>query len=97
MKKIKYLFEFIFILLLFFIFKIIGLNLSRKLSSKLFLMIGPFFKSKKIIKNNILIAFSKYDNDFYSQISKRMWESYGKILAEYTFLKKFRNTNTDKF
>ena len=97
MKKIKYLFEFIFILLLFFIFKIIGLNLSRKLSSKLFLMIGPFFRSKKIIKNNILIAFSKYDNDFYSQISKRMWESYGKILAEYTFLKKFRNTNTDKF
>ena len=60
-------------------------------------MIGPFFRSKKIIKNNILIAFSKYDNDFYSQISKRMWESYGKILAEYTFLKKFRNTNTDKF
>ena len=97
MKKIKYLFEFIFILLLFFIFKIIGLNLSRKLSSKLFLIIGPFFRSKKIIKNNILIAFSKYDNDFYSQISRSMWESYGKILAEYTFLKKFRNTNTDKF
>ena len=53
MKKIKYFFEAIFIYFLFFIIKIVGLNLGRKISSFLFLLIGNAIKSKKITEKNI--------------------------------------------
>ena len=47
MRPIKYLFQFFFISLIFIIFKIIGLKLSRILASKLFSIVGPFFRSEK--------------------------------------------------
>ena len=49
MKTIKYFFEAILIYFFFILSKIIGLNLSRKIFSNLFLIFGPIFKSKEII------------------------------------------------
>ena len=46
MKFIKYFLQFFFIILLLIIFKLIGLNLSRILSSKLFSILGPFLDQK---------------------------------------------------
>ena len=46
MKNIKYLFQFLLIIFLFIIFKILGANLSSKFSGKIFEKIGPFFRSK---------------------------------------------------
>ena len=97
MKLIKYFLQFLFIIFLFFIFKIIGLKFSRSLASKLFSIIGPFFRSKKIIEKNISYAFSNSDKKFKDNISKNMWKSYGKILAEYMFIKHFRKTESEKF
>ena len=53
LKIIKYSIQAILIYLFFFIIKIIGLNLSRKLFSSLFCIIGPLIKSEKIINNNL--------------------------------------------
>ena len=53
MKIFKYFFEFIIIISLFSIFKIIGLNNASALGSTLAKLIGPIFRSKKIIKENI--------------------------------------------
>ena len=92
MKIIKYLIEFIFIIILFCIFKIIGLNLSRKISSKLFSTFGPKFRSKKIIEDNISLALQKTDQKHTNSIITKMWEYYGTILAEYIFIKDFRKT-----
>ena len=97
MKLIKYFLQFLFIIFLFFIFKIIGLKFSRSLASKLLSIIGPFFRSKKIIEKNISYAFSNSDKKFKDNISKNMWKSYGKILAEYMFIKNFRKIETEKF
>ena len=52
MKIIKYFFEFISIISLFCIFKIIGLKNASNLGSILGKIIGPFFRSKDIIKQN---------------------------------------------
>ena len=90
MKIIKYLIEFIFIITLFCIFKIIGLNLSRKISSKLFSTFSPKFRSKKIIEDNISLALQKTDQKHANPIITRMWEYYGTILAEYIFIENFR-------
>ena len=97
MKIIKYFFQFFFIILLLIIFKIIGLKLSRIIASKLFLILGPFFRPKKIIEKNISLAFPNEDKKFKKIIAKNMWKSYGKILAEYVFLKYFRKEVSQRF
>jgi len=79
------------------IFKIIGLKLSRILASKLFSIVGPFFRSEKIIEKNISFAFPNHDNQSKKKIANKMWKSYGKILAEYMFIKKFREIESEKF
>ena len=97
MKLLKYFFQFLFIILLLTIFKIIGLKLSRIISGKLFSVLGPFFRSKKVIEKNISFAFSKSDKKFKKDIINNMWKSYGKILAEYVFIKNFRKIKPEKF
>ena len=97
MKHIKYFFQFLFISFLLIIFRIIGLKLSRVVASKLFSIFGRFFRSKIIIEKNISFAFSKADKKFKKMIINNMWESYGKILAEYMFIKNFRETKSEKF
>ena len=41
---------------------------------------------------NMLLYFDKFEND----IINRMWKSYGKILAEYMFIKNFRKIESKK-
>ena len=91
MKYIKYLIQFLFIILLFIIFKIIGLKNSSYLSGKLFQFIGPFFRSKKIIQTNIKKALPNIDEAQIKNIAKKMWNNYGRVFAEYMFIKKLRN------
>ena len=62
MKIIKYLIQFIIICIFYVIFKIIVVKLSSSLSGKLFEIIGPIFRSKKVINNNIKKAFPDYNS-----------------------------------
>ena len=64
MKIIKYFFEFISIISLFCIFKIIGLKNASNLGSAIGKFIGPLFRSKKIIKENIKTALGEIDIQF---------------------------------
>ena len=90
MKHIKYFLQFLFISCLLILFMIIGLKFSRIIASKLFSTFGPFFRSKKIIEKNISFVFHETDKEFKNVIISNMWKSYGKILAEYVFMKHFR-------
>ena len=92
MKSIKYFIQFLLILILFLLFKIIGLRYASFISGKIVSFIGPFFRSKNLIQSNILKALPHLKADEIENISKRMWNNYGKILAEYIFIKDFRNT-----
>ena len=97
MKYIKYFFQFLLISCLLIFFKIIGLKFSRIIAGKLLSTIGPFFRSEKIIEKNISYAFHEPDKDFKNNIINSMWKSYGKILAEYVFMKYFRKIESKKF
>ena len=97
MKHIKYFLQFLFIGCLLIFFMIIGLKFSRIISSKLFSILGPFFRSKKIIEENISFAFSESDKEFKKVIIDNMWKSYGKIFAEYVFMKYFRKIESEQF
>ena len=97
MKIIKYFFEFISIISLFCIFKIIGLRNASNLGGILGRTIGPLFRSKKIIKQNIKTGLGKIDKQKESEIINSMWSNIGRTFAEYVFLKdfKFNKTNFD--
>jgi len=97
MKHIKYFLQFLFISCLLILFMIVGLKFSRIIASKLFCTFGPFFRSKKIIEQNISFAFNESDKEFKKVIINNMWKSYGKILAEYAFMKYFRKIKSEKF
>ena len=97
MKPLKYFLQFFFISILLIVFKIIGLRLSRIISSNLSQIFGPFFRSKEIIEKNISFAFPNKDQNFKKNITNEMWKSYGKILAEYIFIKYFRKNKSEKF
>ena len=97
MKLLKYFFQFFFICFFLIIFKIVGLRLSRIIAGNLFLTFGPLFRSKEIMDKNISFAFSNADQEFKKIIKNKMWKSYGKILAEYVFIKHFRKINPEKF
>ena len=51
-KKIQYLFQTIFVFI-FLVIKALGLKIGRKVFSKLFLFIGPIFKSNGVIMSNL--------------------------------------------
>ena len=85
MKIIKYFFQAIIIYVFFFIGKLLGLNISRKVFSFIFSNIAPNFKSKKIIEKN-LITFKNDLSDFEKEkIINSMWKNYGKTFIEYIF------------
>ena len=93
MKIIKYFIQFLVILILFLIFKVLGLKFASYLSSKIMSVIGPIFRSKDLIKTNILKALPDLNDKEIENISNKMWSNYGRILAEYIFIKKFRRTS----
>jgi len=95
MKVIKYFFEFISIISLFCIFKIIGLRNASNMGSLLGKFIGPLFRSKDVTKQNIKNAFVAIDIKKETEIINNMWSNIGRTFAEYIFLKDFRLNKTN--
>ena len=91
MKNIIYFFQFIFIILFFLLFKFLRLKISSALGGKLFQIIGPFFRSNKLIRENIKKALPDLNDSEIKKINKNMWNNYGRIFSEYMFLKNFRH------
>ena len=96
MKSIKYFIQFLIISTLFLIFKILGVNFASYLSGKIISFIGPVFRSKDLIKSNILKALPNLSHSEVEKITKKMWNNYGRILAEYIFIKDFRTSKLEK-
>ena len=96
MNNIKYLFQFVFVIFMFLIFKIIGIKLGSFLGGRLFQIIGPLFRSKKLIHKNIKRALPNINEKELKNIHNSMWDNYGRVFAEYMFMEKFRNDQLSK-
>ena len=92
MSLIKYLIQFITISFLLVLFRMLGFKIASNISSKIFTYIGPLFRSKNLIKENIIKAYTKIENKDLKKIINGMWGNYGRILSEYVFMKNFRNS-----
>jgi len=93
-KIINYFVQSILIYTFFLTGRVLGLKISRKLFSFLFSLIGPFFKSDKVIEKNLSIYSPKISSLEREEIVKGMWKNYGVTFIEYIFLDYFRNTRT---
>ena len=96
MRKFFYLIEFILIKLFFFILIIIGYKNGSNFGDFIGRLFGPIFRSKKLIENN-LEQSGIVDRKNYNKIISKIYGNYGRILAEYPFLKAFRNSKLNKF
>ncbi len=96
MKIIKYFFEFIFIIIFFIIFKIIGYKNATNLGEKIGRLVGPLFRSNHKIQLNLKNSNIGNTDKDRKKITKKMWGNYGRIFAEYMYIKKFRKNNLSK-
>ncbi len=96
MKKFFYIIEFILIKLFFFILIIIGYKNGSNLGYFIGRLLGPIFRPRKLIKNN-LEQSGIVEKKNYNKIISKIYGNYGRILAEYPFLKEFRNNKLNKF
>ena len=92
-KFFTYFLQSIIIYIFFILGKIMGITLSRKFFSYLFLKIGHNFKSKKIIESNLNIYSKNLTEIKRNEIISGMWKNYGKTFIEYIFLNYFKKNN----
>ena len=92
-KFFTYFLQSIIIYIFFLLGKIMGISLSRKLFSYLFLKIGHNFKSKNLIKANLNIYSKDLTEMRRNEIISEMWKNYGKTFIEYIFLNYFKNNS----
>ena len=96
MKKIIYFIEFLLVEFLFIICKVIGYKSASNLGFFIGKNFGNFFRKKKSIVENLhksKIVINISNNQFVNNILG----NYGRILAEYPFLKDFRKNKLEQF
>ena len=93
MKNFYHLIQFILVNFLFLIFKIIGFKTSSNFGFFIGKTIGPIFRSKLSIINNLKKA--KITGNF-EKIATNILGNYGRIFAEYVYLNKFKNNQLSK-
>ena len=96
MKKIIYFIEYVTINLFFTLCKLAGYRLASNLGFFIGKTFGKIFRSKALIIQNLRkskISINMSENKF----AENVLGNYGRILAEYPFIKDFRNNNLSNF
>ena len=96
MKSIIYFFEFVLVSLLLIIFKILGYKLASNFGFFIGKTFGPLFRSKSLVIDNLKksnISLKKT----HEQSTDEIFGNYGRIFAEYPFIKNFRNGKLEKY
>ncbi len=96
MKKIIYFIEFVTIKLFFIICKLLGYRFSSNLGFYIGKTFGNFFRKKISIIQNLKKSKVLIDNSE-NKFANNVLGNYGRILAEYPFLKDFRNNNLSNY
>ena len=82
MKNIIYFFEYIVVFLIFFLFKLLPLNISAKFASLLFSTFGRLSGANKTAIKNCQYAFPNMDEEEIKSIVKKSWSNLGRTISE---------------
>ena len=96
MKTVIYFFEFVLVSLLLIIFKVLGYKLASNFGFFIGKTFGPLFRSKSLVIDNLKksnISLKKT----HEQSTDEIFGNYGRIFAEYPFIKNFRNGKLEKY
>ena len=96
MKTVIYFFEFVLVSLLLIIFKILGYKLASNFGFFIGKTFGPLFRSKILVIDNLKksnISLKKT----HEESTEEIFGNYGRIFAEYPFIKNFRNGKLEKY
>ena len=96
MKTVIYFFEFILVSLLLIIFKILGYKLASNLGFFIGKTFGPLFRSKSLVIDNLKKSNISLKKN-HEQSTDEIFGNYGRIFAEYPFIKNFRNGKLEKY
>ena len=88
MKNFYHLTQYVVIFILFILFKIVGFKASSNFGFFIGKYLGPLFRPKSSIINNLKKAQISGD---YKKIATNVLGNYGRIFAEYVHLKNFKN------
>ena len=88
MKNFYHLTQYVLIFILFILFKIVGFKASSNFGFFIGKYLGPLFRTKSSIINNLKKAQISGD---YKKIATNVLGNYGRIFAEYVHLKNFKN------
>ena len=88
MKNFYHLTHYVIIIFLFILFRILGFKTSSNFGFFIGKYLGPLFRSKLSVINNLKKAQIKGN---YKQIATNVLGNYGRIFAEYVHLKNFKN------
>ena len=88
MKNFYHFIQYVLIFILFILFKIVGFKASSNFGFFIGKYLGPLFRPKSSIINNLKKAQISGD---YKKIATNVLGNYGRIFAEYVHLKNFKN------
>ena len=91
MKQISYLLEYTIVLILFYIFKFIPINIVSFIGGKLFQIVGPLSKSHQTAIGNFKKVFPDLNSKEIKTNISKSWNNLGKTFIELTILNKLLN------
>ena len=94
LKIFSYFIQSVFVYIFFILGRLIGAKFSRKFFSTIFSILGPLFKSRKVINKNLYIFNKNLIEIEKKKIISNMWKNYGMTFIEYIFLDLFRKKNS---
>ena len=97
MKKIIHFIEYIIFILIYFLYKILPLNFSSKLSSLLFITFGKFSSANKTAINNCKYVFPNLEEGEIRGIIKKSWDNLGITICELLKLNEIFDKNKIKY
>lgn len=81
-KKIIYFVEYIAILPIYYLLRVLPLKTSSFLIGKLLRLVGKFHPTKSIVTKNLKLAFPKKSEAEIEQIASDSWENAGRVFGE---------------
>lgn len=92
-KKIKHYLEYLLVIIFLFLFKILGVKISTKLSAIIAKFIGKMLPVTKLAKQNIFLSNINKNKTNIDDIINGMWDNIGRNIAEMAHLKKITSDN----
>ena len=93
-KFLNYFLQATIIYFLLFFGRIIGVKLGRSMFSFIFLYFAHYFKSKKVINENLKIFKKDITSIEKNKILSSMWKNYGMTFVEYIFLDRMKKNSS---